>query len=69
MRVITNTTTERLEGYARARGLNIGVIKCLDNASGVFFISSRDGVVRSRWTSLGWTVDEAETSIRRLARS
>jgi len=63
-----NTTTAKLEAYARARGLEgFGVLKSHGNAAGVFFCVHRDGVMLTRWISLGWTVAEAKLAIDRLA--
>lgn len=64
----TNSTTERLAGYGRARGLeDFGVIASRDNKAGVYFVSRLNGKVLSRWIALGWTRKEAEESIERLA--
>lgn len=64
----TNSTTKRLEGFARARGLEgFGVLASRDNSAGVFFVAQLDGRVLSRWISLGWTRSEAEGAIERLA--
>lgn len=65
---ISNTTTERLEAYGRARGLEgFGVIKSGGNSAGVFFCTRLHGELLTRWVSLGWTKAEAEAAIERLA--
>lgn len=67
MLTVSNTTTRRLEGYARNRGLDLGILKSPQNSAGVYFIATDDGRVLSRWVSLGWTVAEAEEAIERRA--
>ncbi len=68
MRILTNTTTARLESYGRARGLDgFGVVKSLDNSAGVFFVTRLGGRVLSRWIALGWTVADAKEAVQRLA--
>lgn len=62
-----NTTTARLAGYARRRGLDIGVLISPCNSAGRYFISVLGGKVLTRWISLGWTRAEAEERIRRIA--
>ena len=61
----TNSTTEHLEGYARARDIDIGVVISLENAAGRYFITREDGIILHRWRSLGWTVAEAKETIQR----
>jgi hypothetical protein len=64
----SNSTTERLEGFGRARGLEgFGVIASRDNAAGVYFVARFNGRTLSRWISLGWSVSEAKEAIERLA--
>jgi hypothetical protein len=68
MTAYSNTTTARLEAYARARGLEgFSVLKSNGNSAGVFFCVRRDSVTLSRWISLGWTRADAEAAIDRLA--
>lgn len=68
MTCYSNTTTGRLEGFARGRGLEgFGILKSPGNSAGLFFCVRRDGVTLSRWISLGWTRDEAEQAIERMA--
>lgn len=62
-----NTTTARLAGYARRRGLDIGVLISPCNSAGRYFISVLGGEVLTRWISLGWTRAEAEERIRNMA--
>jgi len=62
-----NTTTARLTGYARRRGLEIGVLISPCNSAGRYFVSVLDGEVLTRWISLGWTRAEAEKRIRHMA--
>ncbi len=67
MAVFSNTTTARLEAFARARGLEgFGVLADRQNSAGVFFCVRRDGVTLTRWISLGWTWAEAEEAIERM---
>ena len=61
----TNYTTERLEGYARARGIDIGIVISPNNVSGRYFITYDSGEVLHRWRSLGWTVAEVKEIIQR----
>lgn len=62
-----NTTTARLIGYAKRRGLDIGVLISPSNSAGRYFVSVLDGKVLTRWISLGWTKAEAEDRIRTMA--
>lgn len=64
----SNSTTRRLEGFGRARGLEgFGVLKSPDNSAGVYFCVRLHGRVLTRWISLGWTRQAAEEAIDRLA--
>ena len=63
----SNTTTARLAGYARRRGLDIGILTSPDNMAGRYFVSVLDGKVLTHWISLGWTRAEAEERIRHMA--
>ena len=39
----SNSTTKRLEGFAKARGLDgFGVLKSDDNSAGIFFCTRRE---------------------------
>ncbi len=68
MACFSNTTTTRLEAFARARGLDgFGVLADRQNSAGVFFCTRLDGKVLSRWISLGWTRAEAKEAIERMA--
>lgn len=69
MVIFTNTTTARLEGYARARGLDLGVIKVPDNSRGVFFVSRLGSKVLTSWITLGWTAADARHTIDNWGRS
>lgn len=62
-----NTTTARLEAFARARGLTLGIVKSPGNAAGLFFVASVDGRPLARWQSLGWSADEARQNIEERA--
>lgn len=64
---LTNTTTGRLAGYARRRGLDIEVLISPGNAAGRYFVSVWDGKVLTPWLRLGWTKAEAEERIRYMA--
>ena len=63
----SNSTTKRLEGFAKARGLSLGILKSPGNSAGLFFVVNEDGRPLNRWISLGWTVAEAKEGIERLA--
>lgn len=64
----SNSVTARLEGFARARGIDdFGVLASRDNSAGLYFVSRLGGRVLSRWISLGWNRQEAEAAIERLA--
>lgn len=68
MTCYSNTTTKKLEGFAKARGLEgFGVLKSNGNSAGLFFCVRRESVTLSRWISLGWTVAEAKEVIKRMA--
>ena len=53
-------TTRRLEGYARRRGLTVGISRY---STGEYAISNRDGVPLSHPRRLGYTAAEAESAI------
>ncbi|MEK7765231.1 MAG: hypothetical protein AAB368_03235 [bacterium] len=59
----SNSTTDRLEGFARARGRNVGVMISEGNAQGRYFVVNEDHEPRSPWYALGWTVAEAKGTI------
>lgn len=59
----SNTTTVRLEGFARARGLDLGIVVSEGNSAGRFFVTRNGNDVLTHWTSLGWTRDDAERDI------
>lgn len=63
MRSYSNSTTMRLEGYARARGMNLAICISPDNSAGRYFVYNEDGKPLKYWFSLGWTVEEAKESI------
>jgi len=68
MTYYSNSTTARLEGFARARGLeDFAVVKSEGNSAGLFFCVRREGKLLSRWVSLGWSRADAEQAIERLA--
>lgn len=69
MKSYSNTTTERLEGFARARGLDYGILISPDNAAGRYFLVWEGDKVANWWVPLGWTVAEAKESIRHRALS
>lgn len=56
----SNTTTARLEGYARARGYDVGIVISPNNSGGRYFIVAEDGRPLVHWISLGWTKRAAE---------
>ena len=64
MFAVTNSTTAQLEAFARHRGLDIKIVKSPGNSGGVFFVTSKNDKLLSRWISLGWTREEAEERIR-----
>jgi hypothetical protein len=64
---LSNTTTARLAGYARRRGLDIEILISPSNAAGRYFVSVLDGKVLTYWISLGWTRAEAEERIQNMA--
>ena len=55
----SNTNESKIERYARVRGLSITVIKSEGNASGRYFIASRNGKLLTHWGRLGWTLEDA----------
>ena len=63
MTFYTNSTTERLEGFARARGLDYGIVVSPNNSSGRLFIVRDGNEVLHRWRSLGWSTAEARETI------
>ena len=65
----SNTSTRKLEGFARARGLDYGIMVDHENADGVFFCVNIDGDPLIHWRSLGWTRAEAEVALIRLSES
>lgn len=67
MRFYSNSTTERLEAFARARGLTVGIVKAIDNSAGMWFVINEDSKPLRTWISLGWTTDEAREAIERMA--
>lgn len=60
---LTNTTTQKLEGFARRLGADFGIVKHEQNSAGVWFVVSVDKQPLTRWISLGWTVHEARERI------
>ncbi len=56
-------TSRRLEGYARARGFDYGIAYTPGNSTGAYHVISIDGQPLSRWQALGWSRDEAESTI------
>ena len=63
----SNSTTRRLEGYARARGLDLGIARVDENSAGLFFVVTKDGQPLVHWISLGWGREEATERIERMA--
>ena len=59
----SNTTTARLEGYARARGLTLGIAITPDNTGGRYHVVNEDAQPLTHWWGLGWTVAEAQDRI------
>ncbi len=60
----SNSTTAKLETFARVRGKNYGIVQDKENASARYFITTEDDQPLSRWKPLGWTVAEAEEDLR-----
>jgi hypothetical protein len=56
----STATTRRLEGYARRRGLTVGISRY---STGEYAIANRDGVPLSHPRRLGYTAAEAESAI------
>ena len=63
----SNRTTRHLAGYARQRGLDVGVLFSPRHPAGKYFITYMDGKVLPHWISLGWTQAEAEERICDMA--
>ena len=61
----SNSTTARLEGYARARGLTVGICVTPDNSGGRYHVVNKDGQPLHNWIGLGWTVAEARGILTR----
>jgi hypothetical protein len=60
----SNTTTRRLEGYARARGIKgLAIVISPDNTCGRYFVVNVNGEPLRYWRSLGWTVRDAQEAI------
>jgi len=64
----SNSTTKRLEGYARARGKNLGIVISPDNSGGRYFVVSVDNEAQSTWYGLGRIVMEAQERIDRYGQ-
>jgi hypothetical protein len=64
----SNTTTARLSGYARKRGLEVGIRISTGSAAGKYFVAAVDGMPLATWRSLGWTKAEAEERICDMAK-
>jgi hypothetical protein len=60
------STTERLQGYARARGMEFGIAYAPDNSAGAYFVINVDRRPLPHWIALGWTRAEAEESIDQM---
>ena len=58
------TTTKRLEGYARARGLDWRIAYTPNNAGGRYHLIERDGSPLTRWRGLGWSRRDVEDHIQ-----
>lgn len=65
----SNSTTARLEGFARARGRDLGILISPDNSAGRYFVTyDRDTAELCHpWWALGWTVTEAQNELARIA--
>jgi hypothetical protein len=63
--LLSNSTTARLEAYARALGHDLSILKSPQNAAGVWFVTRVSGKVLTHWISLGWTVAEAKERLQR----
>lgn len=63
----SNTTTKRLEGYARARGIHWAIVIDEANSQGRFFAvgDPRSGKAWSGWIALGWTAQDVRDRIDR----
>lgn len=60
----SNTTTKRLEGYARRQcGIDVGIAKTPDNSTGLWHVISENGEPLRSWYSLGWTVADAREAL------
>jgi len=62
----STSTSRKLERYARARGLNLGICYTPNNNGGRYHVVSEDGEPLSRWRGLGWSRSESETSIEMI---
>lgn len=63
MNCYSNSTTARLEGHARKLGLNYSIIISPDNSGGRIFACGDEDGPWTHWLSLGWTKDEAMTTL------
>jgi hypothetical protein len=57
---------DQAEG-GRGQPANLGIIQVPQNSAGLFFVTVKDEVVLTRWIRLGWTKEEAEERIQRMA--
>lgn len=59
----SNTTTGRLEAFARRQGLQVDIVICRDNKAGRYFVVRKNNKTLMHWEALGWTVREAQDNI------
>lgn len=59
----SNATTKRLEGYARARGWDLAIVRTPDNSTGAYHATGEDGRPWSHWRGLGWSTHDARARI------
>ncbi len=66
MITLSNTITEKLEGRARARNCDWGILAARDNSSGKYFVVRKGTTLLRDWIALGWSHGEAKESLSRL---
>lgn len=59
----TNSTTKKLEGFARRRGVDYGIVISPNNKNGRYFVVTVNKKQLNVWSSLGWTFKEAKLTI------
>jgi hypothetical protein len=67
-RFYSTTTTAKLETRARQFGLRLGILYGEGDRCDRYFVVTLNGKRLERMVPLGWTGDEAEEALARMAR-